>query len=58
MSRTQTCGTELTFPQWNQPSIDFYEKKIGAMPLSEFIGTRLDNRGIEELKKLAPQTPQ
>lgn len=39
--------------QWNQPSIDFYEKSLGAKALSEWVGMRLEEDGIERLKKFA-----
>ncbi|ESK88557.1 diamine n-acetyltransferase [Moniliophthora roreri MCA 2997] len=35
--------------KWNQPSIDFYEKKLGATPMSEWMGMRLEEDGIEKL---------
>ncbi|TFK26587.1 acyl-CoA N-acyltransferase [Coprinopsis marcescibilis] len=38
--------------KWNQPSIDFYEKRLGAKPMSEWVGMRLDESGIEDLKNL------
>ena len=38
--------------QWNQPSIDFYEKRLGAKPMSEWMGMRLEEEGIDSLKKL------
>ena len=37
--------------QWNQPSIDFYEKVLHAKPMSEWLGMRLEVDGIEALKK-------
>jgi len=40
--------------KWNQPSIDFYEKKLGATAMSEWMGMRLQEEGIESLKSLAP----
>ncbi|KZT03815.1 acyl-CoA N-acyltransferase [Laetiporus sulphureus 93-53] len=40
--------------KWNQPSIDFYEKRLGATAMSEWMGMRLDEDGIERLKQLAP----
>jgi len=42
--------------KWNQPSIDFYEKKLGATAMSEWMGMRLTEEGIENLKSLAPKT--
>lgn len=42
----------LTSPsQWNQPSIDFYEKTLGATAMSDWMGMRLEEAGIENLKK-------
>jgi len=38
--------------KWNQPSIDFYEKRLGAKPMSEWMGMRLEEEGIDSLKKL------
>ncbi|KAJ6595702.1 acyl-CoA N-acyltransferase [Mycena vulgaris] len=37
--------------KWNQPSIDFYEKSLAAKPMSEWVGMRLEESGIESLKK-------
>ncbi|KAL1695782.1 acyl-CoA N-acyltransferase [Schizophyllum commune] len=37
--------------EWNQPSIDFYEKVLHAKPMSEWLGMRLEVDGIEALKK-------
>ncbi|KJA23071.1 hypothetical protein HYPSUDRAFT_185406 [Hypholoma sublateritium FD-334 SS-4] len=36
--------------KWNQPSIDFYEKRLGAKLMSEWAGMRLEEEGIEALK--------
>jgi len=38
--------------KWNQPSIDFYEKKLNATPMGEWMGMRLEEEGIEKLKLL------
>ncbi|KAI0725281.1 acyl-CoA N-acyltransferase [Fomitopsis betulina] len=38
--------------KWNQPSIDFYEKKLGATAMSEWMGMRLEEEGIEGLQNL------
>ncbi|KXN82195.1 Diamine acetyltransferase 2 [Leucoagaricus sp. SymC.cos] len=38
--------------KWNQPSIDFYEKKLGATMMSEWVGMRLEEDGISNLKYL------
>ncbi|KAJ2925424.1 hypothetical protein H1R20_g11694, partial [Candolleomyces eurysporus] len=37
---------------WNQPSIDFYEKRLGAQRMSDWVGMRLDEKGIADLKNL------
>ncbi|KAJ7634748.1 acyl-CoA N-acyltransferase [Roridomyces roridus] len=39
--------------KWNQPSIDFYEKVLEATPMSEWMGMRLEETGIESLKRFA-----
>ncbi|TFL04707.1 acyl-CoA N-acyltransferase [Pterulicium gracile] len=38
--------------KWNQPSIDFYEKRLQAIPMSEWVGMRLEGEGINRLLKL------
>ncbi|OSX60992.1 hypothetical protein POSPLADRAFT_1182165 [Postia placenta MAD-698-R-SB12] len=38
---------------WNQPSRDFYEKKLGAKPMTSWIGMRLEEEGIDKLASLA-----
>ncbi|KZW02045.1 acyl-CoA N-acyltransferase [Exidia glandulosa HHB12029] len=37
--------------KWNQPSIDFYEKVLGAEAMSEWQGMRLTTEGIKRLEK-------
>ncbi|KAH9478666.1 Thialysine N-epsilon-acetyltransferase [Psilocybe cubensis] len=37
--------------KWNQPSIDFYEKRLGATPMSEWMGMRLEGQGIKNLNQ-------
>ena len=37
--------------QWNQPSIDFYEKTLGATAMTEWMGMRLEGSQIENLRK-------
>jgi len=39
--------------KWNKPSIDFYEKALGANAMPEWVGMRLEEGGIEALKKFA-----
>ena len=44
--------TAMMLEQWNQPSIDFYEKRLGAKAMSEWMGMRLEEEGIDALKTL------
>ncbi|KAI0078349.1 acyl-CoA N-acyltransferase [Panus rudis PR-1116 ss-1] len=39
--------------KWNKPSIDFYEKTLGATAMTEWMGMRLEGEGIQNLKKFA-----
>ncbi|KAI0738975.1 acyl-CoA N-acyltransferase [Daedaleopsis nitida] len=36
--------------KWNQPSIDFYEKTLGATAMSEWMGMRLQGSQIQNLR--------
>lgn len=36
--------------KWNQPSIDFYQKTLNAVPMEEWQGTRLEGSGIDALE--------
>lgn len=47
-----TSLPQLSLLQWNQPSIDFYRHKLGAKPMDEWTGMRLEEDGIERLKNL------
>ncbi|KAF8737887.1 hypothetical protein AX14_012260 [Amanita brunnescens Koide BX004] len=40
--------------KWNQPSIDFYEKSLRAKAMSEWMGMRLEEQGIDALKQFLP----
>jgi hypothetical protein len=42
----------LTVAKWNQPSIDIYEKRLHAKAQDEWLGMRLDEEGIESLRKM------
>jgi len=42
----------LTVLKWNQPSIDFYEKYLHAKAQDEWLGMRLEEEGIENLKNI------
>nr|VWP00861.1 Mitogen-activated protein kinase (EC [Ganoderma boninense] len=37
--------------KWNQPSIDFYEKTLGATAMSEWQGMRLEGSQIQNLRQ-------
>jgi len=37
--------------KWNQPSIDFYEKTLGATRMEEWVGMRLEGENIHNLDK-------
>lgn len=37
--------------QWNTPSIEFYEKALDAKSMTEWLGMRLEDDGIEKLKQ-------
>ncbi|KAI0631118.1 diamine N-acetyltransferase [Trametes polyzona] len=37
--------------KWNQPSIEFYEKTLGATAMSEWLGMRLEGSQIQNLRK-------
>ncbi|OJA17658.1 hypothetical protein AZE42_03016 [Rhizopogon vesiculosus] len=39
--------------KWNTPSIAFYEKTLEAKAMEEWMGMRLEEHGIENLKKFA-----
>ncbi|KAJ6588765.1 acyl-CoA N-acyltransferase [Mycena capillaripes] len=39
--------------KWNHPSIAFYEHTLSATQMSEWVGMRLDEGGIERLERFA-----
>ncbi|KAI0792389.1 acyl-CoA N-acyltransferase [Abortiporus biennis] len=39
--------------KWNKPSIDFYEKSLGATAMTEWMGMRLTGDGITNLKNFS-----
>lgn len=47
---TILCNIECA-NQWNTPSIDFYEKKLKATKMDDWVGMRLEEEGIEALTK-------
>jgi GNAT superfamily N-acetyltransferase len=44
-----SCSNILA--QWNAPSIAFYEQVLGAKPMDEWKGMRLETEGIRNLRK-------
>jgi len=49
---TNCARMDWSVLKWNQPSIDFYEKKLGATAMSEWMGMRLEEDGIDNLQSL------
>ncbi|KAJ4490252.1 acyl-CoA N-acyltransferase [Lentinula aciculospora] len=47
---TNCARIDWSVLKWNQPSIDFYEKKLGAISMSEWMGMRLEEDGIDKLQ--------
>jgi len=46
------CGRmDWAVLKWNQPSIDFYEKALGAFGMKEWEGMRLEEEGIMGLRR-------
>jgi len=46
------CGRmDWSVLKWNQPSIDFYEKGLGATAMKEWEGMRLEGEAIKGLRK-------
>ncbi|KAF9066804.1 acyl-CoA N-acyltransferase [Rhodocollybia butyracea] len=43
--------------KWNQPSIDFYEKKLRATAMTEWMGMRLEEDGIDNLQSFVLAEP-
>eukprot|EP00455_Lapot_gusevi_P057866 TRINITY_DN9982_c0_g1_i1.p1 TRINITY_DN9982_c0_g1~~TRINITY_DN9982_c0_g1_i1.p1 ORF type:complete len:196 (-),score=64.00 TRINITY_DN9982_c0_g1_i1:177-725(-) len=42
---------------WNQPALDFYQKKVGARVLRDWLPVRLDARGIQSFLDSFMQSP-
>ncbi|CAL1699495.1 unnamed protein product [Somion occarium] len=54
IAQEKNCGRiDWSVLKWNQPSIDFYEKTLDAFPMTEWMGMRLEEAGIENLRKFA-----
>jgi len=49
---TNCARMDWSVLKWNVPSIEFYEKKLGAKPMSEWMGMRLEEDGIDNLQSL------
>ncbi|KAF5389629.1 hypothetical protein D9757_004173 [Collybiopsis confluens] len=47
---TNCARMDWSVLKWNQPSIDFYEKRLGAKAMSEWMGMRLEEDGIDNLQ--------
>ncbi|KAF8155620.1 acyl-CoA N-acyltransferase [Crassisporium funariophilum] len=53
VAQSKNCARlDWSVLKWNEPSINFYEKRLGAKPMSEWMGMRLEEEGIDNLKKL------
>ncbi|PFH49344.1 hypothetical protein AMATHDRAFT_81361, partial [Amanita thiersii Skay4041] len=58
VAQEKECGRmDWSVLKWNQPSIDFYEKRLGAVAMSEWMGMRLEQRGIDALASFLPSPP-
>ncbi|KAH7886946.1 acyl-CoA N-acyltransferase [Phlebopus sp. FC_14] len=57
IAREKNCARlDWSVLKWNEPSIAFYEKVLGAKSLDVWMGMRLEERGIENLQKFAPRS--
>ncbi|EJU02355.1 acyl-CoA N-acyltransferase [Dacryopinax primogenitus] len=53
VAEVHECGRmDWSVLKWNQPSIDFYEKALGAFGMKEWEGMRLEEEGIKGLRRL------
>ncbi|CAK5274690.1 unnamed protein product [Mycena citricolor] len=54
IAEEKNCGRlDWSVLKWNQPSIDFYEKVLGATSMTEWMGMRLEEAGIKKLRSFA-----
>jgi len=52
IAEEKNCGRlDWSVLKWNTPSIDFYEKALQAKSMTEWLGMRLEEDGIENLRK-------
>ncbi|KAF9513805.1 hypothetical protein BS47DRAFT_1329323 [Hydnum rufescens UP504] len=57
IAKERECGRlDWQVLDWNQPSIDFYEKVLGATMMKEWKGMRLEGDGLDALQKFIPTT--
>ncbi|KAI0084157.1 acyl-CoA N-acyltransferase [Irpex rosettiformis] len=57
IAEEKECGRlDWSVLKWNQPSIDFYEKTLGAVAMAEWQGMRLEGEGIQSLREFAPKS--
>lgn len=58
VAEERQCGRmDWTVLKWNQTSIDFYEKSIGAVGMKEWEDMRLEEEGIHGLRRFrVPET--
>ncbi|KAI6124415.1 acyl-CoA N-acyltransferase [Pisolithus croceorrhizus] len=52
-ARNDCARLDWSVLTWNEPSIAFYEKVLGAKRMDGWMGMRLDERGITELEKFS-----
>jgi len=54
IAQEKNCGRmDWSVLKWNTPSIDFYEKRLKAKKMDEWVGMRLEEDGIDGLTELA-----
>ncbi|KZO94136.1 acyl-CoA N-acyltransferase [Calocera viscosa TUFC12733] len=52
VAEERECGRmDWAVLKWNQPSISFYEKALGAFGMKEWEGMRLETEGIKALRR-------
>ncbi|KAF9234274.1 acyl-CoA N-acyltransferase [Melanogaster broomeanus] len=55
IAQERNCGRlDWSVLTWNEPSIAFYENVLSAKRMDGWMGMRLTEEGIENLKKFAP----
>jgi len=52
VAEERECGRmDWAVLKWNQPSIDFYERALGASGMKEWEGMRLEEEGVKGLRR-------